>query len=565
MTRRILSENLDDEFRQLKASDSDPQREALAARKLEQKKAMQRFRMASVYNDSSYQSADIIGIAPEYHIPQLENSSLELPRYRQEIVSWCDYYYQTNELIGTAVDIHATLSVADFAISCSDRAIQQEYEDMLEQLDYTELLYEIAQEYFRVGNVFPIGNYDEDDMTWTEFTLIPMLNVDLKKPLSARNSKIYLMPNDHIKQMMNDPDLQDELNEFPDEVRTNLKQGIPVLLDSNRVSHISTKAIAGTLWGVPPIYRCFKTLVYSDKLFRAQEAIADGHVTPLRIISLATQDGYPVTPAEEANFREQLIEAQYDPNFIILTSGIAKDAYIGSNGRILPLMGEMDNIERKITSGLKINKALLHGEGPTYANAQVYQTTMNTYYLHFRNRLRQWLLRKVFTPIAKARGYYDKSDTELATTLDVEEKIKRLILPEIHWSGLGNIDQQTTMMIKDLWMGKKISTKTYMSIVIPNIDPEEEAIQVLREAEEAIALQQVAPNVQKQLDKPHNIEDEAEDCDKESEKTEPSTKPKDSPLKIVKNRREYLENMSEDRRKAVMDWLSKPRKADENK
>lgn len=569
MVNRIITENLSEEFNN--ARRFDQQRETLMHRKKEQKRAVERFyKTAGVYGGGEgYHAPNVLGIAPEYHVPQLENSSLELPRYRQQIISWCDFYYETNELIGTAVDIHATLSVADFAIQCKDRARQQDYEDLLETLDYTELLYEIAQEFFRVGNVFPMGDWDDSNGTWSEFSLVPMLNIELKRMFAKRDPKIYLMPNEALKAMASDPDLESDMKGFPEDVQNHLRQGLPVLLNPNRVSHISTKSIAGTMWGVPPIYRCFKTLIYADKLYRAQEAIADGHITPLRIISLVTPDGMPVSPEEASNFRDQLVEAQFDPNYIILTSGTAKDSYIGSGGKILPTSSENDNIERRITSGLKINKALLHGEGPTYANAQVYQTTMNTYYLHFRNRLKNWLVRKVFTPVAEANGWYQKSNTELATNLSDEDKKSRLILPEIYWQGLGNIDAQTTTMLKDLWMGKKISTRTYMQIVLPNIDPEEEEIQVLREAEEAIALKQVAPNIQQQLDKPHNVDDKSSgegDDDDEESSSKPSTRPKDSPMKVVKSRKEFFDNIeTEEKRQAILSWLNTSREKDGSK
>lgn len=572
MVKRIISENLGDEFNRIR--EADFQRDSLQEKKRDQVRKLNRMKMANVYmGESGYGgAADIVGIAPEYFVPQLENSSLELARYRQEIISWCDYYYQTNELIGTAVDIHATLSVADFAISCKDRVIQQEYEDMLEDLNYSELLSDIAHEYFRVGNVFPMGNYDVDNKTWTDFVLYPTLTIELKNSLLTKEPRIYLVPNESLKQVVNDPDIKDELGQLPEEMVSKLRQGLPLLLDNNRVSHISTKAIAGTLWGVPPIYRCFKTLVYGDKLFRAQEAIAEGHITPLKIISLATPDGLPVTPDEEDHFRQQLVDASFDPNFTILTAGIVKDSYIGSSGRVLPLNSEMDNLERKITSGMKINKALLHGEGPTYANAQVYQTTMNTYYLHFRNKLRNWLLRKVFTPIAKARGYYRNTDVDESTNLNITMGGKRLILPDIIWSGMSSLDQQTTMLVKDLWMSKKLSTDSYFKMVLPNIDPEEEAVKVLREAEQTVTIKQVAPELGQELSKPQD----AVGAPKQDEEETPSTTPKkptppDAKGKgVVKhNRQEYLNELRSKYDNAtvadITTWLNTRRTGDEEK
>lgn len=539
---KIITANLDDEFNNARNGASNPawqSREELRHRSQTQKKVVNQFRTASGNPYISGGSGgDIQGIAPDYHIPQLENSSLELPRYRQQIINWCDFYYQTNELVGTAIDIHATLSIADFSISCDDIGVQREYEEILEKLDIFELLAEISQEYFRIGNVFPMGKWNATDATWDEFVTIPALLIELRKNPLAKDPFIFLQPNENVRKVMSDPLLREEMSGMSNEIREKLTTNKPVRLAPERISHISTKSIAGTLWGVPPIYRCFKTLVYADKLYRAQEAIADGHITPLRIISLTTPDGLPVPEEEVGAFRDQLTEASYDPNFILLASGQVKDSYIGSSGRILPLNNEMAMIEGKICSGMKVNKALLHGEGPTYSNAQVYQTAMNYYYLHFRNRLRSWLLNKVFKPIAEARGYYQKENSYIQSNIQIDTDKKKLILPQIIWSGIGNVDSQTVNIIKDLWSNKKISTATYMSMVIPDVDPDTEKIKVLREAEEAIVKQRLIPEIQQDLEKIYSDKPQEGGADGgDAVSKAKSSRPQDSPNKVVKHSR----------------------------
>lgn len=501
MSKRIITSNLGDEFNDAR-KDLQTQKESLADLKRAQQRKLRKFKASSCFGGNTF-GPDIVGLAPEYFIPQLENSSLELPRYRQEIVSWCDYYYQTNPLVGAAIDIHASLSISDFAISCKDKKRQQEYEDMLDDLDYTQLLEDIAHEYFRLGNVFPMGDFDEDNLAWKEFVLIPMLNVDMKKSILNKDPKVYLVPDETLKQMslLNDPHLRQEFDMLPVEVREKITQNIPILIDPTRITHISTRSIAGTLWGPPPMFRCFKTLVYNDKLFRSQEAIADRQITPLKIISLITPDGFPVTPEEEESFRDQLIEADYDPNFYIITSGTVKDNYIGSTGKVLPLNSEMDMVERNISTGMRINKALMHGEGPTYANAQVYQSTMSFYYQSFRNKLKRWLIRKVFRPVAEARGWYDVKDTE-KSTLSEYEKTKRLILPEIYFRGTGLMDTQTITILDRLNQSKKISDDTFIRLVSPDIDPEEEKVKILRQESEKVVLEKVSPELAERIDTP---------------------------------------------------------------
>lgn len=478
------------------------------------KRSYNRDRKLRKFKASSCLAPDVgfndLGIQPDYFIPQLENSSLELPRSRHEIVSWCDYYYQTNELIGAAIDTHATLSVSDFSISCKDKKIQQEYEDVLEDINYRELLYEIAHEYFRLGNAFPMGNFDEDNKSWSEFVLLPMVNIELQKSILHREAKILLVVDDHLRNLSNtnDPFLKSEYDLLPNDVKECIKNNLPILLAPNRVTHISNRSIAGTLWGSPPVFRCFKTLVYDSKLFRAQESIADNQITPLKMFSLITQDGLPVSDEEAESFREELINASFDPNYFIVTSGQVKDNYVGSSGKILPMNSEMDMIERKISSGMRVSKAILHGEGPTYANAQVYQQTMTFYYYAFRNKLKNWLINKVFKVIAETRGYYDSKNLE-SGKLNYSSVQKRLILPEIIFRGTGFVDSQSMSYIDRLNSNKKISDETYISMLLPDIEYEQEKIRINRQETENIVRDKVAPEIQERLDTPQatSIED----------------------------------------------------------
>lgn len=504
---------------------ADELRKAVNRQKIQAK----RYKVATYgLGEGGASGGDIIGMAPEYWVPQLENSSLELPKYRREIFNWCDFYHSTDPLIGTAIDTHATFSVADFAISCKNPTIQAEYEQILEELNYQELLNSIALEYFRVGNVFPMGQFDETELTWKEFTLIPPIFMEIERNILGGGKNFFL----NLENAPPTENNENVNNELPEEMRQLRDQKGRIKLDLDAVSHISTPPLAGTLWGVPPMYRCFKTLIYKDKLYRAQEAIADGHVTPKRIISLTANDGLPVTEDEMVDFRDQLMQSETDPSYYILTSANVQDKSFGSSGRILSTSNEVQYIENMITSGMKINKALLHGEGPTYSNAQVYQNAMIYYYQNFRSKLSYWLRNFVFKRIAKSRGYYETVTTE-SSTLDVTPETKKLILPEIIWRGTGLMDSQTVGIIKDLWREKKISTETLINTLVPDLDYKSEQSKLLEESSGKLALDNIAPALSKEVTTPYEsysdqLSEKQMFVDKALDTEERPTKPKDT-------------------------------------
>jgi len=72
--------------------------------------------------------------------------------------------------------------------------------------------------------------------------------------------------------------------------------------------------------------RCFKALIYKDKLRSAQDAIANRHIFPIRLAKLGTP-GEPYPTDDDLNrFRDLLMMADDDPYrdyFIKLFIGIS--------------------------------------------------------------------------------------------------------------------------------------------------------------------------------------------------------------------------------------------------
>lgn len=440
---------------------------------------------------STGNGSDTSGIQPDYFVPQLENASLDLPKHRNEIISWCDYYYQTNELIGSAIDIHSALSVSDIAITCSDPAVEKEYRRIYEQVGGIDLLLQIAFEFWRVGNVFPWGNWDTENKEWVEFVLIPPTTVDLKKQLLSKDPQIYLM-NQAIQNSYTDntigEDYQEKLREL---LGDRSLENENILLPNKSVSHIANKAIAGTLWGVPSIFRCFKSLVLYDKMFRSREIIADGLILPYRILQVLSSDDRPVSKEVIEDLVDQLSERAFDSDKTIVTSAKINDLSLSAAGKIYDFSRELEFLETMIASGMKLNKAVIHGEGPTYANAQVYQETMSIQYQLFRTRLSDWLKNKFFKRIAEERGYYDKETANDTSTLFVSKRKSKLLLPEISWRNNVTYDRDAVQTLKELQDKGLISKETFVNLSAPFIDYNHEQRKLLDEAKQDEAVEDI--------------------------------------------------------------------------
>jgi len=123
---------------------------------------------------------------------------------------------------------------------------------------------------------------------------------------------------------------------------------------------------------------------------------------------------------------------------------------------------------------LGINEALLNGQGPTYANAQVGMDALAKRYMSYRYKLESFIRNKIYKPIAEIQGFYEPAN-KIKTGILYRDKEKRklaakgemsLIIPNIRWqqNDLTN-NQSAVTILTNLQNKKLVSTSTVHSII----------------------------------------------------------------------------------------------------
>jgi hypothetical protein len=181
------------------------------------------------------------------------------------------------------------------------------------------------------------------------------------------------------------------------------------------------------------------------------------------------------------SLRDTLMIADEDPNFILVYHYGLQTDYVGSAGKILPLNTEFDFIQNEILNGLGMNKAMLNGEGPTYANAQVGFDTLARRYMSYRLRLENWIRKKVYKPIAEIQGFYKPETGTIARKFTSEKEQRKLankkemslIVPDIAWQQVDLASNQSVLnFIQQLQSKGLVSMHTVLPIL--NLDPDTE-------------------------------------------------------------------------------------------
>jgi hypothetical protein len=441
---------------------------------------------------ASGSSANIKQSSPEFYHPLFQNLNMMLPRDRRERNEWCRHFYRVEPIIATALDLHTEFPISDFDNVASDPYIKKFFDHMaFDKLNMVNLLLDIGLEYWKIGDVFPFGQINESEGMWEKFVLLNPDYIDIQSSVLAEDPVMELIPDAEIQSIVNSGpngkygDIYDQL---PDDVIRQVKMGKNIKLDSRLVSQISHKAAQYETWGTPVMMRCFKTLIYKDKLRQAQDAIANRHITPLRVAKIG-QPGEPMPSQDDLDaFRDTLMQADQDPNFFLVYHYGLQFEYVGSNGKILPLNQEFDFIQKELMNGLGINQAMLNGEGPTYSNAQVGYDTLARRYMAYRLRLESWIKNKVYKPIAEIQGFYESKNGEISASnmtpkqrkISAQRGDMELVIPDITWREQDLTTNQSAMnFIQQLQQKGLISMQTVLPML--NLDPETEKKQLEEE------------------------------------------------------------------------------------
>ena len=381
---------------------------------------------------------------PNFYQPLFQALNILLPRDRRERNEWCRHFYRTEPIVATALDLHTEFPISQFSHVCSEPKVKDFFDYLaFEKLDIINLLLDIGLEYWKLGDVFPFGQFNESTGEWERFTLLNPDYVNISSSIFASEQMLELIPDDQVMNIIKSGpvgEFAELYHQFPEDIIRQVKLGKNIMLDPRLVSHIAHKASPYEMWGTPLMMRCFKTLIYKDKLRQAQDAIANRHITPLRVAKIGTPgEAYP-SQEEIDDFRDTLLMGEDDPNFFMVYHYGLSFEYVGSTGKILPLNTEFDFIKDELMTGLCITQAMLNGDGTAYANAQVGFDVLAKRYMTYRMRLESWIRNKVYKPLSEVQGFYKhmhggsiagysgKQLKRMAAQKEVE-----LIIPKIAW------------------------------------------------------------------------------------------------------------------------------------
>jgi len=229
-----------------------------------------------------------------------EINKMQIPRDRCQSNGWSRRFYEKNKIISDKIDELSNLSFREYRLTTPYKLIEK----MCENINLKDLLKTISLEYWKIGDVFPIGFIDKDNKTWKSFCLLNPDYVEIRSEI-YRNEIIELVPDQDFKKLIldrNPIELYNYFVEYLSGIVTNIENGENIKLDSNYVSHISHNTDPSSIYGYSIIKPCFKLLMYRNILL----GYFDDKSEEVCFIDKELSDALDINKIKIENFRNQL-------------------------------------------------------------------------------------------------------------------------------------------------------------------------------------------------------------------------------------------------------------------
>lgn len=438
---RLITENLDSEFKKAQLSKQDPYSYMDAVPNGGGVKKYSTVQTSSSGMKRSASSFTVDRVFDVPHNPFRTRMAIETPQNLIELYQRFRFYYQREPLVGTACELHSEFPMSTFEVTHDDPFLAEFFNDMVYDLNLFDLLLDMSLEYYIIGECFPFGILDDPNKPerWTNFILLNPLNVDIATaPITdGKQSHVYKLKIDEvtkdiIKKGPNDPTTGTLYNRIPQDIKDSCKKDGYIALPDIQVSHFKKKGNYFKTRGESMLYRIMHLLSYRDKLRDSQYSIADRNCTPREIYKLGETTS-PASEEELSAFAAMLSNTYLDPSQAIVWAHALQVDVIGGGDKVLPLRQELDGVEEEMLTGLYLNKGFLDSSYGAYANMSVALDVLISRYIVLRQRIERWLKDHVFAPICRIHDLYKPSQAELSHKIKIKNANKRPWTPDVHW------------------------------------------------------------------------------------------------------------------------------------
>lgn len=365
------------------------------------------------------------------------------------VKDFCRLLAITHPIVGPVIDILACFPLTGLELKCKDPALVQFYTDLFfSQLDYEEFLVEIGREYFAVGEVFPLGSFNETLGVWEADELIEPKDVEVIRSPFLKEPRFEMRLPESIKRVIQERQPRWEfealMRSYP-ELKNFLGPDARMPVSNVLMKHIKMKGNYFHPRGLPIWLRGFRAIIQEEKLNAALDAIADRLYTPLILAKLgasATDLGTNVpwipTDNDLLNFEESL-DAALAADFRVLTHHFGLEmASVFGRESMPDLNPDFERITDRILQCVGMSRTMLNG------SCLVGDTMIHTNRGHKGIEMTIEHLYKRYSDHTKTPGHPWDYSIPTYVCREVDGVVRLGLLQEVWASGVKEVFEVTT-------------------------------------------------------------------------------------------------------------------------
>lgn len=402
--------------------------------------------------------AGVSANAPKYPHPFFDQGQTYLPTSVKSLFNWCRYYFLTNPVVNSAITKMAEYPVTAILFKSGNEDLKSRYEDVCRGLHLKSFRIEVGLDYFTYGSAyislsFPFRKYLEcnschhlHDIKKANYKWVGMKyklvcdrcpetgfatvqdkyiksirgvklirwnpeNIDVEyNEITGKTVYIYDIP----AKIANDISLGkiDAIEDLPDIFVQAIRDKKRVTFNRDNLYHFKRPTLAqkGQGLGTPLIMPVLKDLHYMGILRRSQEAIAQEHIVPLRVIypqpASSSADPFSMINlgAWKDEIEEQISKWKIDPNRIPVMPLPLGYQTIGGEGRALILHQEYRVWAEHICAGMGVPPEFVFG-GVQYSSTNLTMFQLHNKFLGYIDDQREMVFDFILKKIAAFMGW----------------------------------------------------------------------------------------------------------------------------------------------------------------
>lgn len=265
--------------------------------------------------------APFVGRGPTMYVDPMFDPILFLfPKDRiDEINKRLRHYYETNPVVGSAIDLHSSFPISDFYLECENRDTQEYWNDFKDRTGLLDFLRCMVHDFWLLGEGIGYPVWDEYNFEFSHFNQYPPENIDIVQSYVTPKKYFLLKPDPKLAEKMKSTATLDVAmrNMMDPAFIQATSENKPFMLGSDdKVMYLARQTTKYRARGVSILSRALKSLLYLDKLRLLQLTYCDRHFHPLKIFKLGSETrGWIPNKKHFQRLQQLLANAQNDPDF----------------------------------------------------------------------------------------------------------------------------------------------------------------------------------------------------------------------------------------------------------